>query len=472
MDTRTYTTETRIPGHSALAEYLDKFVPDYSTITRNVWHEVASPDFSIRFPRLAMYITYLCTKHGILKRTANSIYHDVTGRMKALMELKKTELKQLGPKITALEARVSRTGKELDRLKPLAAANRLTCLQLKRYQAGKESLYWAKNRLNKYRQRKAKLEHEIKNRVYSICYGTKAMFRKQWNLAANGYKSHAKWRNDFRKSRDRMILYIGSSDETAGNQLCQLKYDRATDIFRIQLRKECRYCAGTRNPDKYVILGNIKFKYLGNKLADILSRTGTGRDTGQPLTYRFCRKGRAWYIKASFSMAAEPLRTTSKYGVIALDYNEGFIEKTETDESGNAVYQEHVILRHHGTGGQAETDVREAVAKIIHEAGRKGKDVVIENLDFGRKKSKTVPAVSRNGKKYNRMLYAFDYSRYIKTIGNTAFTHQVRVTKVNPAYTSKIGKQKYAGPRKMTIHEAASLVIGRRAQGYIDKLAT
>ncbi len=47
---------------------------------------------------------------------------------------------------------------------------------------------------------------------------------------------------------------------------------------------------------------------------------------------------------------------------------------------------------------------------------------------------------------------------------------QVSLNKVNPYNTSLIGYEKYAKSRKMTIHQAASFVIARRYQGFIDKI--
>ena len=42
------------------------------------------------------------------------------------------------------------------------------------------------------------------------------------------------------------------------------------------------------------------------------------------------------------------------------------------------------------------------------------------------------------------------------------------LNKVNPKNTSKIGYEKYSKERKLTIHQAASFVIARRYQGFID----
>ena len=47
---------------------------------------------------------------------------------------------------------------------------------------------------------------------------------------------------------------------------------------------------------------------------------------------------------------------------------------------------------------------------------------------------------------------------------------QVALNKINPYNTSLKGYEKYAKNRKMTIHQAASFVIAKRYQGFIDKL--
>ena len=42
--------------------------------------------------------------------------------------------------------------------------------------------------------------------------------------------------------------------------------------------------------------------------------------------------------------------------------------------------------------------------------------------------------------------------------------------KVNPAYTSIIGKYKYSDAKKLNIHVSASYVIARRSMGLKDKV--
>ncbi|HCS24552.1 MAG TPA: hypothetical protein DIU44_01365 [Acholeplasmatales bacterium] len=99
-----------------------------------------------------------------------------------------------------------------------------------------------------------------------------------------------------------------------------------------------------------------------------------------------------------------------------------------------------------------------------------GKDISIEDLKFGSKKANSIKSNQKNEKKYNKMIHTLDYSRYIFRLENKCHKMQVALNKINPYNTSLIGYEKYAKNRKMTIHQAASFVIARRYQGFIDKL--
>ena len=388
MPSRTYIIETRIPGRSELAEYLNEYVTEYSAVTREMWHNMTSPDFAKLYPKMSAYVSHICQKHGLLKRTVNSIRFDIQGRMKSLMELKKTELKQDIIKISVKEGRISDIKAKLDALKPKAVANMLTDKELEKYRNLKTSLYWQKNKLNKLKQHKDKLEYQISNKVYDMCYGSKAMFDKQYRLSENRYKTHKKWHNDFVKARDKNIFYLGSADESFGNQMCRLKYDVVTDTFALDVRKEYKYCKSNKVCDKYVSVSGIDFNYIKDKLIAILASYGTAGNGDYPLSYRFHRVGNRWYLQVMFEQSFENFRTVSKHGTIGLDYNDGFIELSETDESGNLIHQRHYDLKHHGTGNRAEAEIRDVIANIVGYAESRCKDVVIEDLDFRRMKAK------------------------------------------------------------------------------------
>ena len=474
MPSRMYTIETRIPNNTELVEYLNLYVTEYSAVTREVWHDLTSSSFTIQFPKMNEYISYICHKHRLLKRTVNSIRFDVQGRMKSLMEQKKTELRQTEIKIRVKEKKIIGIKEKLDALKLKAVMNNITENELEKYHRLKTNLYWQKNKLNNLRQRKKKLEYQIENKVYSMCYGSKEMFQKQYHLSENGFKTHEKWHNCFVKKRDKNIVYLGSSDESYGNQLCRLKYNTETGLFSIELRKENKYCQGEKSCDKYICLSGLDFKYMKTELITIIKSYDryTTRKGDCPLTFRFHRDGNRWYLQVIFEQRFENHRTESKYGTIGLDYNVGFIELSETDRSGNMIYQRRYDQNYHGTGNRAENEIRNIVADIVKYAESRCKDIIIENLNFQRVKAKQSSAFREKGRRYNRMLHQFDYKRYKQTLLNIGFNHRVNVVMVDPKNTSKIGKQKYCNSRKLNIHQAASYVIARRGQGYIDKLVT
>ena len=160
--------------------------------------------------------------------------------------------------------------------------------------------------------------------------------------------------------------------------------------------------------------------------------------------------------------------TTKTFGTIGIDYNDGFMQIAETNETGNLVRLKRIPLDYHGTGNRAKSEMQENVAKVVKQAIQVGKTIVIEDLDFQKTKSKTQKGKTERGKQYNRMLHKFDYSRYKETLENCCYRNSVELIKVNPAYTSRIAKAKYCESRKLNVHAGAAFVIARRGMGLKD----
>ena len=455
MAGRIFTIETRIQLNSDFTSYYVNFTVEYNRVYREMWHIIKNEDIQ----KPSHLITKMCNKHNLLKRTVNSIYHDVKGRLNSLKELKKTELAQLESKIEKTEEKVLERIETVESLKNKVVNNSATKKQLDTYRKAKRSLYYQKNKLNRLRQRKNTLQYQIEHAIYKIGFGGKRTFKKQYNLKENRFRSHEGWYNRYIRQRDKNVYYLGSKDEHCQNQMFQLGYDKESDDFTVQIRKEKKYsCDG-----KYLVLEHVDFKYMKENIIEIL------KDGQQPLSFRIHRKGKKWYLQCMFEIKVDTYDTSSVNGTIGLDYNDGFIELSETDRKGNLVYQKHYALKYHGTGNRAKNEIRTTVNEIVKMASAIGKNIVIEDLDFKRKKAKLSKAKRKKGKEYNRMLHKFDYSRYKETLKNCAHRNRVVLTMVNPAYTSQIGKQKYSFKKKLNIHQAASYVIARRGQGYTDK---
>lgn len=460
---KTYTIETRLDKNinSGLISYLNDYIGYYNEICRYTWVQLTSIDFKTKYPKMSYFITHLCNKYGVLKRTANSIRYEVEGRLKSFKALKEYEKKQLSYKINALENKKETLCTLINTLKPIVATNKATYGNLKLYRKSKKSLYYTQQKLNKKKNHLSQLEYDIANSKYKMCFGTKKLYDSQYRLGENNFKSHKGWYNTFIKNRDKNIYYLGSKTETQGNQMFQMVYDEDKDIFNFKVRKENRYS----EESKYVE-GVCNFKYQKNKLIDML------KSSEYPLSYRFKRMGTKWYLQVMLIIRNSALDclTRSAEGTIGLDYNKGFIELSETNKEGNLIKQKHIALKYKGVSNKAINEIREVISSISNYALKVGKDIVIEDLDFKKTKGKTLKGKGKQGKNYNKMIHQLDYSRYKDTFINTCFRKQVGLILVSPYNTSKIGDIKYSGRMKLNVHQSASFVIARRGQGFIDKL--
>jgi IS605 OrfB family transposase len=105
--------------------------------------------------------------------------------------------------------------------------------------------------------------------------------------------------------------------------------------------------------------------------------------------------------------------------------------------------------------------IGECAKEIALIALSKGKGLVIESLDF----------VSKNqGKRFNRMSHNFVYRRLLSAIERKCKKCGVALKTVSPAYTSIIGKYKYATSYGLNFHQAAALVIARRGLGFRERI--
>lgn len=471
-DELTYTSETRLqvrPGqaHEEFRNYIDSFLPEYSRILMFAFVNLSRPENRRKWKSDAALNTEICHRFGVLKRTANSAIRDAKGRIRALLELKKTELVSLEEKIKKQKQQIKIREVTRDELKPIARTNSLN-EEAKIYRNVRASLYHRKNRLNQLNQQAQKLKREIDEVDLHMCFGTKKLFKAQYHLEENHIPSHEAWKKRFVKNRDKNLYYLGSADEVMGNGLFQLRYDEKEDEFTARVRIQNDF-----KEDAFLTVEHLDFKRRRSELIEIVKRLAElprSSKQRQPLSFRIKRRGNKYYLQVIFTLPKKPVLTRSSYGVIGLDYNNGFIEAAETNEDGNLVDLRHYPLEFHGTGNRAASELQSTVHEIVRYALERGKDVVIEDLDFKRKKAECKRAKSAAGKRYNRMIHAFDYGRYGECMERACFSGGVHLMSVSPAYTSRIGKQKYQDSKKLTVHQAAAYVIARRGQMFSDEL--
>lgn len=447
------TTETKLKDKEIIS-YMNDFRRDYNSALRYFWNTYRkNPNVNISDEN-----TRLQKKFGFSKRGCNSIIQLVKGNYESQKELSKFQLNELALKIESLTKKYDKLKDRVNLMKEKSRLNQLNDSQLRIYRSNKKKLYFQGQKIQKLKAKYFRLENQINNNEYKVCFGSKKLFKAQFYLEENGYKSHEQWLKDFRNKRDSNIVYIGSKGETKSNSMFQLipeDIQNSYSVYSMKIRKNTK--------EKEYLYGTCKLKYLDKELNRYLLDNSI-----HGVTYRIHFRSKKCYLQIMLTLIKDNRfsDTYAKDGVIGIDFNKGFLETGETDSKGNLVKLRHFNRKYYGQGNKSESELQKIIVDIIKLAKESGKSIVIEDLNFSKKKGKTTKAKSGKGREYNNMLHTLDYSRYTKLLERACFRNDVELIKVNPFYTSQVAKWKYCKKRKMTVHEGASWMIARKGQNY------
>ena len=232
---------------------------------------------------------------------------------------------------------------------------------------------------------------------------------------------------------------------------------------------------------KYLVIEGVRFAY-GNE--QVLAALGSNADyaqyrrehgekaarateLGQAVSYRFKRDVKGWRVFVSTRMVDVPVVTDQRCGAIGVDLNVDHLAVAETDSSGNCVNAWRVPLVTYGKcTHQAEALIGGAVSGVVEYAQEAGKPIVIEKLDFRRKKA----ILEGESRKYSRMLSSFSYGKIKAYFLSRGYREGVEVNQVNPAYSSVIGRVKFMERYGLSVHQAAALVLARRLLGCSERI--
>lgn len=176
------------------------------------------------------------------------------------------------------------------------------------------------------------------------------------------------------------------------------------------------------------------------------------------------RDAKGWRVLASSERVDDREVSNTSLGAVGVDINVDHLAVSETDRFGKLIDSFRIPCVTNGkTSDQRLDAVRCAAKAAVAHAAWAGKPLVLERLDFTRKKQELGTSVNP---RYSRMLSSFAYGGLVQALKSSALLQDVATVEVNPAYTSVIGRVKYAKPLGITTHQAAALVIARRGMGY------
>ena len=438
-----YTTETRlyIKNNKDIVKYFDEVKEQYSYIMRKVYYIIRNN------PKIKTNLlnTKLQNEHSISRRTANSIIKTVQGRINSIKELKKTEINQKQYKLEKISEKLEKLIPVLANLKLEAEMNDIK--DLEKYRNLKTKIAFMKIRKDKLINKINSLNYQIENNKFKITFGTKKLFRQ--NL------------EEFLNKRDNQIIFVGSKDETGCNQTFQLNYVSKINQFIIKIRKDFKY--KNEKGEKRYVYGKCFF----NNHKSILKETLKSQNS--PLTYRIIERKNQYYLQCTFEINNNNnlSLTRNTYGTIGIDFNKGFVAISQINKYGHLVKTDKMIYRF-GSGNKTENDLLLIINKLTKLAINTGKDLVIEDLNFLKIKSKATKEKSKNGKEYNKMLHSLAYRIFLDKTEQICNKKNVGLIKVNPAWTSWIAKNKFCDKMKLNIHTGASFVIARRGMNIKD----
>jgi IS605 OrfB family transposase len=391
------------------------------------------------------------SRFGITARQFNAIRVGLEGKISSIKERRPDLIAEGG-------SRVKRAEKVIRRLEKDAP--------------GSNKLHQKRRRLQTLRHRVEALTSEHQRGAVHLCFGSRKLFRAQFDLQANGYASHEAWKADWESERCRQFFVLGSQDETAGNQTCQ-----AIVAADGSLTLHLRLPDSLAKDGKHLVISGVSFAYGHDALVAALassrkieSRTQDGKPIkkriGTAISYRFIRDEKGWRIFAS--VEAQRVKQVSRRmpGAFGVDVNADHLAVAETDHYGNLICSRRIDLPLAGkTAHQAKALIGDAAVLIAGLAKAAGKPVVIEQLNFQKKKAE----LESVDPKQARMISSFACNHVASNIKAASFRAGVEVIEVNPAYTSVIGAVEHAQQRGISVHMGAAFAIARRGLGLSER---
>ncbi len=310
---------------------------------------------------------------------------------------------------------------------------------------------------------------------FSVTFGTKRLLRKQHQLEKNRYNSHAQWLQDWRKARNNRCWLVGSTNYAGGNPT--VRYNPDTDQITVTVSPCLQSKYG-----KSVVLHSVDFKYQKEALLRAVApvkktstrkgKNGKSKPTSRngsasAVTYNLQWSEDRLYVNATVDTISPEKKSDIANGALGIDFNPGSIDWAVCDKHGN--------LKRHGSikinvqdkrSNQTQDIIGKAVSNIVRIAQHYAVPVVIEDLDFVKKKA----SVREKSNKYARMLSNMAYSQFIQRLDAKCSRVGAQLVKVDAVYTSVIGVTKYMAMYGLNSGCAAALVVARRGQGRTEKL--
>lgn len=319
---------------------------------------------------------------------------------------------------------------------------------------------YLRTKLGNLQFRLDRLEKQLKSlkpNTKSVVFGTKKLFQAQYTIER--YETdHKLWMREWEQARYTKMTISGRKDAKSGNFV--FTYHPETQEMHFQ----------TPNGVAVVVPG-VFFPYgqeqVNQSILTQLNCKDKKKD-GKPIAWSVEDHGDYYIFKCLVDVPKNEKKNFSRAdGLLGLDLNVDHIAFSNINAKGQLIKSGVFSFDLEGKTSEQITKIieNEAVA-LVDLAMKLNKPIAVEELDT----TKSKVSNPYGNRKANKAMSLFAYRKMLDAIKSRAEKMGVAVFEINPVYTSQIGKIKYMKRLGISIHQAASYVIARRAMGYKEKL--
>jgi len=292
-----------------------------------------------------------------------------------------------------------------------------------------------------------------------VIFGSRALFDKLNKKHLTG-KSKENLIREWREKRQGNLYSRGDKSKQGNLNL------------RLELSKEDMHLRINTGNKQYVYTKVIRTVSRKNdKWIDFMLMLLKAKESGDwfPYSVRLKLKNGNVYAFISVEEKFPPITIKKDNGIIGIDINAYpfHLALATASKDGNLKNYQAISLHELLDVSSEKRQYLEwqIAHQIIEIAKKENKAIAIENLD-------KLPKGKRGDgfAKLRQKLQKWIYKRLLNKIEITARRNGIEIRKVNPAYTSLIGKLKYAPQFNIDKDIAAAFVIARRGLGYKEKI--
>ncbi|MEV0353544.1 IS200/IS605 family accessory protein TnpB-related protein [Nonomuraea sp. NPDC050680] len=319
-----------------------------------------------------------------------------------------------------------------------------------------------RRRLHLLEGRLAEVRADREAGIVHVARGGRKLLNTRHNLDA-ARLTEPEWRQKWQAARW-LLSADGESGKRFGNETIRITPEGEVSI---KLPAPLADLANAKH-GRYTLAAKVSFPHRGTESAD---RVQANRAVAYRIHYDVARQ--RWYVDASWTfpiVATVSMQTALAQGVIGVDTNADHLAAWRLDPHGNPVGQPRRFFYDlSGTADHRDAQVRHALSRLLNWAKTCGvAAITVEDLDFADSKTR-----EKHGRKrrLRQLISGMPTGKLRARLTSMADATGIAIIAVDPAYTSMWGAQHLQKPmhaptRKTSRHDAASIAIGRRAQGH------